>query len=70
LKRGEGITSEILDTKRSLYVRNVRKEKKYRRREWARQSDVYSYLGVPLIIEGEVIGVITVYTGEEHEFTE
>jgi hypothetical protein len=70
LRRGEGITGQILDTKRSLYVRNVQKEKKYKRREWARQSDVYSYLGVPLIVKGEVIGVIIVYTGEEYEFTE
>jgi PAS domain S-box-containing protein len=70
LRREEGITGQILDTKEQIYVRDVQKERKFRHLEWARKHNIRSYLGVPLIIEGEVIGTITVYTDEEYEFSE
>jgi PAS domain S-box-containing protein len=70
LKRGEGVTSKVLGAKQCLYVTNVQREKKFKYRDWARGNDVHSYLGVPLTrVEGEVIGVIAVYTGEEYEFS-
>ncbi len=69
LKRGEGITSRILETKKAIYVKNIQQEKAFKYPEWARGNNLCSYLSNPLIVNGEVIGTLSVYTGEEYDFS-
>lgn len=69
LKRGESVTGQILNMRKSLYIKNIQRKKKFKYRDWVRKNSIHSYLGVPLIIKNDIIGIITVYTGEEYVFS-
>lgn len=60
---------KILETKAPLTVPNVQRDRQSRPDIYRKQGLV-SYLGVPLVAKGEAIGVLGLYTKEEHKFTE
>ncbi len=64
-----GRAKKILETKAPLTVRNVQREPQTRPDIYRKQGLV-SYLGVPLVAKGEAIGVLGLYTKDEHKFTE
>lgn len=55
--------------KNPLIVRNLQKEEKVALWEFYRRYGLVSYLGVPLTVRGEIIGVFSWFTKQEHEFT-
>ena len=64
-----GRAKKILETKAPLTVRNVQTDPRTYNLEIYRKYGLTSYLGVPLIAKGEAIGVLGLYTKEEHEFS-
>ena len=64
-----GRAKKIVETKAPLTVRNVQTSSQSYNPEIYRKYGLISYLGVPLIAKGEAIGVLGLYTKEEHEFT-
>jgi signal transduction histidine kinase len=61
---------EILDEmKAPRIVRNVQTEPRTWNTEFCRKNGLVSYLGLPLIARGDFLGVISLYTKQEHEFT-
>lgn len=54
----------------SVYIADVPNDPRTRYPENARREGIVSGLCVPLTYRGETIGVIRVYTGEPHEFSE
>ncbi len=70
LWRAKRIFSQFGRTKESIYIKNVQKDKRFKYLEWAKRNNIYSSLVSPLIAEGNVIGEITVFKGEEGEFSE
>jgi PAS domain S-box-containing protein len=59
----------ILPSKRPLVIPDMQSDETVPRREFYRQQGLVSYLGVPLIVKDEAIGVLSLLTKEMHEFT-
>ncbi|MCP5102329.1 MAG: GAF domain-containing protein, partial [bacterium] len=70
LRIGQRIVSQLLETKKPIYIKNVQKDKRFKHLKWAKQNNIYSSLVIPLIVEMNVIGEITIFKGEEYEFSE
>jgi signal transduction histidine kinase len=61
--------SEVIRSKAPIAFRNVQTDPRTARRlEFYLRNGLVSYLMVPVIIKGEVLGLLSVYTKEEHEF--
>jgi PAS domain S-box-containing protein len=59
----------MLQSKRPVTIRNLQEDESIPRREFYRAQGLVSYLGVPLTVKGEVIGILSLLTRMEHEFT-
>jgi signal transduction histidine kinase len=58
----------VVETKAPLAVRNLEADRRSHNKEIYRKYRLVSYLGVPLMAKGEAIGVLDLYTKEEHKF--
>ena len=69
IKIGEGIAGKVFKGKRPIAVKDITKEKEYKYHDIAKKEGLKSLLCVPLMVKGNVIGVINCYTPMEHEFS-
>src|SRR5919197_363673 len=67
-KSGRGVTSMVLEKKAPVTIKNVQHEPCVRDPDFCRRHNLVSYLGVPLIVKDEFLGVLGFYTREEHDF--
>lgn len=68
-KSGRGPANAVFQDKALLMVGNVQTDPRIRDREFFQRYGLVSYLGVPLIAKREVLGVLGLYTKQEHEFS-
>jgi PAS domain S-box-containing protein len=66
---GWGPAKATFDAKATLTIKDCRTDPRVYGPEFFRKNGLVSYLGVPLIAKDNVLGVISFYTNEEHEFT-
>ncbi|MBI2988356.1 MAG: GAF domain-containing sensor histidine kinase [Deltaproteobacteria bacterium] len=66
---GRGLSRAVLERKAPVFVENVLKDPRTRYPEFFRKHGLVSYLGVPLVAKGEVLGDICIFTREERPFT-
>jgi signal transduction histidine kinase len=66
---GRGIPNIVFDTGAPVRIRNVQKDPRIRDLAFFEKHGLVSYLGVPLTVKGETIGVLSFYTKKEHDFT-
>lgn len=59
----------VLEIKAPLIVRNVQIDPRTQNIEFCRRNGLVSYLGLPLIARGDLLGIISLYTKQEREFT-
>jgi PAS domain S-box-containing protein len=59
----------LLPSKRPLVIPDIQNDERVSRPEFYRRQGLVSYLGVPLIVQDEAIGVLSLLTKERHEFT-
>ncbi|HEY2986975.1 MAG TPA: GAF domain-containing protein [Candidatus Binatia bacterium] len=64
-----GRAKQIVETKAPLAVRVVEEDARTYNRGLYRKYALVSYLGVPLVAKDEVLGVLGLYTKEEHDFS-
>jgi len=64
-----GLTEAVAETKRHLAVEEIDIDFRTQDREFFRRHNLFSYLGVPLVAKGELLGVISIYSKEKHRFT-
>lgn len=69
LPLGEGIAGRAAAENRPIQVLDVRKDPRYVNKEIAEKEDLRSLLSVPMTVKGKVMGVLSCYTSEPHEFT-
>ncbi|MFA5193477.1 MAG: GAF domain-containing protein [Verrucomicrobiia bacterium] len=69
LKVADCLVGVVVRRKRHLTIPNVQESDQFRHTELARQEGLVSLLSVPLVSGEEVIGVLSVYTGEPHRFS-
>lgn len=67
---GQSISGRAVVEKKPITVLNVTKEDKYVFKEIALKEGLKSMLAVPMILRNNVLGVINIYTTEEHVFSE
>jgi GAF domain-containing protein len=69
--RGTGqLSGEFIRTKGPIVIRDLQTTTQRKNREFFRRQGFASYLGVPLIAKGNVVGILGFYTREVHEFTQ
>lgn len=56
--------------KRSIFVLNVTEDPDYAYKDIAQKEGLKSMLAVPMIVRDRVIGVINIYTNEQHLFSD
>lgn len=69
IKMGKGISGKVAETGRSISVLDVREDDRYYSKEIAEKENLCSLLSVPLIVKGEIIGVLNCYTSKPHRFS-
>jgi PAS domain S-box-containing protein len=62
-------TKEVFRSGLPVTARNVQSDPQTRAPEFYIRNGLVSYLGAPLTIQGQVLGILCLYTREEHEFT-
>ena len=65
-----GLAKIVLENRISLTVANVQSDPRATEGELDRKHGFVSYLGVPLVVARELLGVIGFYTREEHAFND
>ena len=69
LRVDESLVGSVLRRKKPLQVANVLEASHYQNLEVARREGLVSLLSVPLLFGAEAIGVLNIYTGEPHVFS-
>jgi PAS domain S-box-containing protein len=64
------IARSILRSKRHLVVKNLQTDERTARSSFYRRHGLVSYLGMPLVVNDQAIGVLSLLTKEPHEFTD
>ncbi|HEY2989234.1 MAG TPA: ATP-binding protein [Candidatus Binatia bacterium] len=67
---GRGLTDVVAKTKKFLVVEEIDADPRTQDREFFRRNNLVSYLGVPLVAKGELLGVLSIYTEGRHRFTD
>ena len=65
-----GRAKKVVETKAPLTVRNVQTAPQTSKPEMFRKYGLVSHLGVPLIAKNKTLGVLSLYTKQEHEFSQ
>lgn len=60
----------VFDSGKPLASRDISRDSRIPNSEFLAQHGLISFLGAPLIVKGEALGVLTLYGKEEHVFTE
>ena len=66
---GRGIPNVVFENRAPLIVRNLQNDPRIRDPQFFRKHELVSYLGTPLIVRDEILGVLSVYTKEDHAFS-
>lgn len=69
-RRGEGFAGRIVDKRRSLLAADVSQHRAAHLPAYAVEPQVGSYLGVPLIAQGRLVGTLELYAAAPGYFTE
>ncbi|MEW5940413.1 MAG: PAS domain S-box protein, partial [Chloroflexota bacterium] len=70
LKVGEGAAGWIVQHNQPLAIPDVREEPRWKRADWEENENIVSYLGVPLVVDGQAIGALDVSTRMRRIFSE
>lgn len=65
---GRGIPNIVFQSKAPLTVVNIQDDPRAKDPEFFRKHGLISYLGVPLTARSEILGVLSLYTKELHQF--
>src|SRR5436190_21620854 len=65
----DSLVGMVVRRKKPVQIENVQTSSRYQNLEVARGEGLMSLLSVPLLFGGEAIGTLSVYTGEQHSFS-
>jgi signal transduction histidine kinase/FixJ family two-component response regulator len=65
---GHGLANLVFETEAPLIIDNLQEDPRVRNRDFFRKHGFASYLGVPLAVKQEILGVLSFYTQDQHEF--
>jgi signal transduction histidine kinase/HAMP domain-containing protein len=64
-----GLPKAVLELQSPLAVLDARADPRTTNPEFFRRHRMFSYLGLPMIAKGQTLGVLSLYTKEEHQFS-
>jgi len=70
LKIGQSISGKAVENKKPIAVLDVTRERDYKYPQIAIEEGLHSMLAVPMMINERVVGIINLYTSEEHVFSD
>ena len=65
-----GIFEQVYQDRTPRKIQNIQADPQVDNREFFRLHGLVSYAGVPLVVKEESLGVLSLYTREEHEFAD
>ena len=68
-KAGRGPANVVFETRAPMTIRNCYTDPRVRDPGFFRKHALVSYLGLPMAAKDEILGVLSFYTKEEHEYT-
>jgi signal transduction histidine kinase/DNA-binding NarL/FixJ family response regulator len=68
-KSGSGITQAVVDAGKPLVIPDVQLDPRTHSSDFQRRNGLVSYLGVPLVVKDEILGVIGFFSKVRHEFS-
>ena len=66
---GRGLSKAVLERKKPIVVENVQTDPRTGQAMLFRKYGLVSYLGLPLMTKGEVLGILGLYTKRPHRFS-
>jgi signal transduction protein with GAF and PtsI domain len=69
IKLNEGIVGLVAREKKPMLIFDVLKEELYKEKKLAMKEGLVSMASIPMMVKGEIIGVLNVYTNKPYEFT-
>jgi GAF domain-containing protein len=69
LKNTPALVKEAMDSRAPVVVRNVQTDARTLDPAFYRNQGIVSYLGLPLVVKDEVLGVLVTLTRQEHQFS-
>jgi signal transduction histidine kinase/DNA-binding NarL/FixJ family response regulator len=69
-KAGSGIPKIVFEIQAPVTISNVQSDPRIKDRDIFKKNGLVSYLGSPLIANGKALGVLSLYTKEEHRFSD
>jgi GAF domain-containing protein len=72
-RRESGLTARtrrVVKDKQTIVVNNIQTDPETWSPDWYKKQGLMSAIIVPLVVKDEVIGLLNLYTHEEHAFTE
>lgn len=70
IRSGGFLGNRILETRTPLAIANLHTDPRPADPEFLRTEGLVSYIGIPLIAKDQSLGILSIYTKEEHEFTQ
>jgi PAS domain S-box-containing protein len=67
-KNPGGLSELVLETKTPVMIDDVAQDPRTRHQDFMREYGLVSFLGIPLIAKDEALGVLAVFTKEQHRF--
>jgi PAS domain S-box-containing protein len=67
LSPGEGLAGTVAETCVPMLVNNLREHPRLLSLEWAREHGLVSFVGIPLLVRGQLVGVFTVFSQRRKE---
>ncbi len=61
---------DVLDKKGPVFIKNIQSSEKASDPAFFKRYGLLSYVGLPLMVKGEALGVLAIYTKFEHEFAD
>ena len=68
LSSGAGLTAAVVAARKPVVISDVQNDPRTRTHDFMTHNGLVSFLGVPLISKGEILGVLGLYAKTKHEF--
>ncbi len=69
IPKGKSLSHRVAAKRKPITVRNILNDPDLFNPDWAVKKEIKSYLGLPLILEDSVAGVLNCFTREDREFS-
>jgi two-component system, response regulator PdtaR len=70
LNLDEGVVGYVVTHQQPLVIKNVLRNQRFKEKEMARKLGLVSMVGVPLLKDDKVIGVLNCFTCDPHDFSD